>query len=144
MLRLNDTFDSVDKGSDLAQDCVKNGERKIGKLLSSRTVLPLDNTSGTVFVSGPFGRPIFVTVDDVRLAIVDGELALHISKTNDRLHKAKRKAADDLPKADAAVDLSVPLKDSSSFDHIEEAVIAPVVPVSNLSNSVEVIWPVDD
>lgn len=143
MLRSKVTRDSVVELGDLVQVFVKEGKDKRGKRLSTRVVLSVDNDFGIVSVLGSSGRPISAAAEDVRIAIVDDELAVCISETNDQLDRILGEAIKYLPEANVNVSSEVNVY-APDFDHNGGTIADPFIAVPNFGDRLNVFWPLDD
>lgn len=88
------------------------------------------------------GLPISFAVEDVHLVIINDELALHVSETNDQMYKMISKQIEFLVNDDDSIgDIT---HDSSSY--FLPALDRDCEPVSSrsVSDCVEVYWPGDD
>lgn len=96
--------------------------------------------SGTVFVPGQSGRRISVAVKDVRLAIVDDNLAVHISETNDRLEMVIDDEVEELLEADVEVAFETTVY-APDIDHASETIVGSSVSLPNVGDRLDVFWP---
>lgn len=77
---------SAVKSADLVQVYHKIDDQKRGIWLSSHTVFNYDIESGIVSVPSSCSRPMLITREDLRVAVADYDIAIHVLETSDPIH----------------------------------------------------------
>lgn len=103
LLRSKATQNPLIKSGDLVQVYYKDRSERRGKWSSPRTVLSFDPVSGIVSIPGSNGSPIHAAVEDVRHAVTEDELAVHVTESIDQINS----------EIDAAITDSSALPDTS-------------------------------
>ena len=94
-----------------------------------------DRKSGTVILPGKDGRKINATIEDIRLAIMDNDLALKYEEAIDKLNMMLNdsiKSISEGPRYDISDDFSSDFSDTGS-----------IIPrAQNIGDKIEVFWPI--
>lgn len=88
LLRSNVSQNPTIKAGDLVQVYFKHKDEKRGTWLCTCTLLLFDPDSEIINVLHSGGRPIRASEEDVRLSVIQDELAQYISESNDQLNAA--------------------------------------------------------
>ena len=97
ILRSESIEDPLVKIGDLVQVFTKLQKEKRGSWMKAKPVLRYDKSSGIVKVPGKNGRKINTSVEDVRFAIPEDELAVKYQEAIDVLDNSLDNTTNDLP-----------------------------------------------
>lgn len=92
----------------------------------------------------PSGRLIYVAVEDVRVAIVNDEPALHVYETNDRLDTILEEVVDSLTEGGVDVGIFLPNEHSLNIHQDGKTIADPAVSTPGVGDFIEVFGNLDD